>query len=165
MIWDDWIKGNQQYPVSLSLSYLCVTPEWGPPLTFRLPRRLPAPSGDVTGESGAVWTGLSIFFSVPLSSWQLLPTWNQFHQHFTTSFSARKSFEQLFSTHNFGLYFLGKRKFANKLLVKCWWNWLLESMHVEEKVKYITSMRHLSVTGVTFVSKYSITIGGRKNRT
>ena len=52
----------------------------------------------------------------------------QFHQHFTSSFFIQKLFEQLFCTYILGLYFLGTRKLALKLLVKCWWNWPLEWM-------------------------------------
>ena len=47
----------------------------------------------------------------------------QFHQHFMRSFFVQKSFEQLFCTYGLGLYFFGERKLAQKLLVKCWWNW------------------------------------------
>ena len=47
----------------------------------------------------------------------------QFHQHFTSSFFIRKSFEQLFCTYSLGLYFFGARILAQKLLVKCWCNW------------------------------------------
>ena len=48
----------------------------------------------------------------------------QFHQHFTSSFFVRKALEQLFCTYIVGLNFFGARKLAQKLLVKCWWNWL-----------------------------------------
>ena len=48
----------------------------------------------------------------------------QFHQHFTCSFFIWKSFKKLFCTYCLGLYFFGGRKLAQKLLVKCWWNWL-----------------------------------------
>ena len=51
--------------------------------------------------------------------------WCQFHPHFTSSFFLWKPFEHFFSTYSLGLYFLGTRKFAQKVLVKCWWNWLL----------------------------------------
>ena len=44
----------------------------------------------------------------------------QFHQHFTSSFFVRKSFEQLFCTYGLGLYFFGARILAQKLFVKCW---------------------------------------------
>ena len=48
----------------------------------------------------------------------------QFHQHLTSSFFVQKSLEQLFWTNIVGLYFFGVRKLTQKLLVKCWWNWL-----------------------------------------
>ena len=44
----------------------------------------------------------------------------QFHQHFTSSVFVRKSFEQLFCSYGLGLYFVGARILAQKLLVKCW---------------------------------------------
>ena len=47
----------------------------------------------------------------------------QFHQRFTSSFFERKSFEQLF-LYSLGLYFFGERTLAQKLRVKCCWNWL-----------------------------------------
>ena len=47
----------------------------------------------------------------------------QFHQHFTSIFFVQKSFEHLFCTYILGLYSFGARKLAQKLLVKCWWNW------------------------------------------
>ncbi len=46
------------------------------------------------------------------------------HQHFTSSFFVRKSFEQLFCTYGVDLYFFGERKLAQKQHVKCWWNLL-----------------------------------------
>jgi len=60
------------YNKKIHLSYLGrAIPEWGPPFSFRFPRLLPPPSGEVTGESGAVCTGFNIFLRVPLSTWQL----------------------------------------------------------------------------------------------
>ena len=41
---------------------------------------------------------------------------------------VRKSFELLFCAYVLGLYFFGKRKLAQKLLIKCWWNWLKVSI-------------------------------------
>ena len=43
------------------------------------------------------------------------------------AFSYKKSLEQHFCTYIVGLYFLGARKLAQKLLVKCWCNWLQEA--------------------------------------
>ena len=40
-----------------------------------------------------------------------------------------KGFEQLFCTYSLGWYFFGKRKLEQKLLVKCWWIWLLVPIH------------------------------------
>ena len=37
-------------------------------------------------------------------------------------------YEQLFGTYGLGLNFFGERKLVQKLLVKCLWNWLLESL-------------------------------------
>ena len=59
------------------------------------------------------------------TTWRLM-TRCQFHQHFKSSFFVPKSFEQLFCTYGLGFYFFCKRKLAQKLCVKCWWNWLLE---------------------------------------
>jgi len=44
----------------------------------------------------------------------------QFHQHFMTSFFVQKCFAQLFSS--WLCHFL-----AQKMLEKCWWNWLQAS--------------------------------------
>ena len=57
-----------------------------------------------------------------------VPIRYQFHQHFTSSFFIRKSFKQLFCTYGLGLYFFGKRKLVQMLLVKSWWNWLQVSI-------------------------------------
>ncbi len=48
----------------------------------------------------------------------------QFHQHFTHAFCAQKCFAQLSSSYSLALYFFGAKILAQKLLVKCWWNWL-----------------------------------------
>ena len=44
-----------------------------------------------------------------------------------SSFFVRKYFGQLLCAHSLGLYFFGKKKLAQKLRVKCRWNWLLFS--------------------------------------
>jgi len=50
-----------------------------------------------------------------------------FHQHFTSSFFVRKCFAKLFSNYSLALKFFDSRISAQKLLIKCWWNWLQES--------------------------------------
>jgi hypothetical protein len=47
----------------------------------------------------------------------------QFHQHFMCNFFIGKCFAQIFSHYSLALWFFGKRISAQKLLVKCWWNW------------------------------------------
>ncbi len=47
----------------------------------------------------------------------------QFHQHFTSTFLVQKYLEQIFFTFCFCLHFFGKIILAQKLLIKCWWNW------------------------------------------
>jgi len=48
----------------------------------------------------------------------------QFHQHFKNNFFIPKCFAQRFSSNSLTLYFFGARISAQKLLIKCWWNWL-----------------------------------------
>ena len=73
-----------------------------------------------SNKSGILYTfsliDFHLFFSNRLSRCQFL-------QHFTSSFFVRKSFGQLFCTYGLGLYIFGTRILAQKLLVKCWWNW------------------------------------------
>ena len=40
-----------------------------------------------------------------------------------SGFFVQKCFAQLFCIYSLGLYFFGKWKSAQKLLVNCWWNW------------------------------------------
>ncbi len=47
----------------------------------------------------------------------------QFHQHFTRSFFRTKVKCTIFSYLKFGFILFGARKFAEKLLLNCWWNW------------------------------------------
>ncbi len=81
------------------------------------------------------------FFKIPklnnVSYWgkqnrstQRSSIFSQFHQHFTSSFFVQKCYEHLFSSYSFCLNFCGKRILAEKLLVKCWWNWHLEKGHI-----------------------------------
>ena len=51
--------------------------------------------------------------------------WPKFHQHYTSSFFVQKLWS-FFLYLLVGWYFFGKMKLAEKLLVKCWWNWLLQ---------------------------------------
>ena len=51
----------------------------------------------------------------------------QFQQHYTSSFFVWKCFEQLLSTYSLCWYFFGKIILAEKLVVKCSWNWLQET--------------------------------------
>ncbi len=59
---------------------------------------------------------------------RLCATWPrsrcQFHQHFTPDFFVHKCFAQLFSFSLGLVVFFGIRMLVQKLLVKCWWNWL-----------------------------------------
>ncbi len=52
----------------------------------------------------------------------------QFHQHFTRSFFVQKCFAKLFSNYSFALLPFSKIMLAQKLLVKCYWNWLQVSI-------------------------------------
>ncbi len=51
------------------------------------------------------------------------PPGSQFHQYFMSSFFKQKFFVQLLYAYNLRSYFFGKRILAQKLLIKCWWNW------------------------------------------
>ncbi len=55
--------------------------------------------------------------------WDKREDWSQFHQHFGRSFFVRKFRAQLFCTYILCLYLFGARILAQKLLLKCWWNW------------------------------------------
>jgi len=52
-------------------------------------------------------------------------TWCKFLQHFTRNFFTWKCFSKLFFSYSLALQFFGAKILAQKLLVKCWWNWLL----------------------------------------
>ncbi len=41
------------------------------------------------------------------------------------TFFVQKCFAQFFSNYSLAWWLFGKRKSAQKLLVKCWWNWLM----------------------------------------
>ena len=60
----------------------------------------------------------------------------QFHQYFMTGFFVQKCFEQLFCTYSSALYSFGKRILAQKLLIKCWWNWPLVGSQTYERIEY-----------------------------
>ncbi len=65
---------------------------------------------------------LCSFFCEPCTAWC------QFHQHFMRGFFVQKFCPQLFCTYILGLYFFGARMLAQKLLIKCWWNWHLGTL-------------------------------------
>jgi len=48
----------------------------------------------------------------------------QFHQHFMSNCFVQNCFSKLFYNYSLALWFFGERILAQKLLVKCWWNWL-----------------------------------------
>ena len=81
------------------------------------------------GQINAVWchNHCTSYKKLPLnihdSSFTLLAC--QFHQHFTRIFYIQMWFAQLLCAYKMGLLLFGKRKSAQKLLIKCWWNWLL----------------------------------------
>jgi len=54
---------------------------------------------------------------------------SQFHQLFMNNFFVQKCFTKLFSPSSLGLKFFGKMILAQKLLVKCWWNWLQVTLY------------------------------------
>ncbi len=55
----------------------------------------------------------------------------QFNQHFSSIF--KKCYSPLFFAHSLCLYFFGKRVMTKMQLIKCWWNWLLQQVHVCER--------------------------------
>jgi len=60
----------------------------------------------------------------------------QFQQHFTNIFSIGKFFVQLFFTYSFALWnFMRQNIIGQKLLLKCWWNWLLVYLYLISKGK------------------------------
>ncbi len=52
----------------------------------------------------------------------------QLHQHFIRAFFVWKCFAKLLSNYNVAWKFFGKRISAQKLVAKCWWNWLQGSI-------------------------------------
>ncbi len=52
----------------------------------------------------------------------------QFHQHFTWDFLVQKCLAHLFYIYSSALWLFGERIPAQKLLVKCRWNWLQVSI-------------------------------------
>jgi hypothetical protein len=68
-----------------------------------------------------------LFSTFPFFQFFSVFTWTsdraQFHQRYTHSFYIRKLCTQLFCAYVLGLYFTGARLLAQKLRVKCWWNW------------------------------------------
>ncbi len=58
----------------------------------------------------------------------------QFHQYFMPALFEWKCFAQLFSNFSLALLFFGERILAQKLRVKCWWNWLQVQNEIRKKV-------------------------------
>jgi hypothetical protein len=79
-------------------------------------------------------------------------TSGQFHQDFTDSFFVLKLCAKLFCTYILGLYFFGKRISAEKLLVKCWWNW--HKVNVERGEKQ--SISRLTMSHLKYVFLFLI---------
>ena len=62
---------------------------------------------------------------------RVLNNWGQFHQHLTSSFCADNLAPKIFCAGSLALWVFGARILAQKLLVKCWWNW-----HLVNNYKY-----------------------------
>ena len=86
----------------------------------------------------------------------------QFHQHFMCVFFVRKCFAQLFCTYGLGF---GETKLAQKLLVKCWWNWLLRTWKLETLnflifliccFYYCILQQHLSLSNQKYDISYNL---------
>jgi len=78
----------------------------------------------------------------------------QFHLHFTCAFFVQKCFAQLFSTYILALKFSGKRISAQKLVVKCWWNWLQAIQRREGESEEVHSKRVMGAdAGYKLMSK------------
>jgi len=60
----------------------------------------------------------------------------QFHQYLMSSFFIQKFFAQLWCAYNLGLQFFGEGILAQKLLIKCWWNWHQVDLGDGEIVKF-----------------------------
>jgi len=60
--------------------------------------------------------------------WHVDTTSDRFHQHFMSSFFVRKCLTRLCFNYWLALYFFGKRIPVQKMLIKCWWYWLLPSI-------------------------------------
>jgi len=59
------------------------------------------------------------------------------HQHFTRNFFVRKCFAQLISYYSLALWPFVKRISAQKLLVKCWWNWLKSGWRRQKACRHV----------------------------
>jgi hypothetical protein len=66
-------------------------------------------------------------------------TWSrcQFQQHFTQAFFIWKCFVLLFSNCTLTLWNFVERVSAQKLLIKCWWNWLQRSFYTNNNWRWI----------------------------
>jgi len=78
----------------------------------------------------------------------------QFHQHFTGTFYY---FAQLFSSYCLALNFFGSSILAQKLRVKCWWNWLQKTFQLKW-----TMSKNLSIFSYPYFFLWPIFIVGRK---
>ena len=63
-----------------------------------------------------------------------------------SSFFIQKSYKQLFCSYGLGMYFIGARKLAQKLRVKCWGNWPLDVEHAYGRVQVHLRNNHNLVT-------------------
>ena len=70
---------------------------------------------------------------------------------FYTAFFAWKCFTQLFSTYILVLYYFGEKILAQKLLMKCWWNWL-QTNFFQAVITIITSTDTNTSMGTNMVT-------------
>ncbi len=73
----------------------------------------------------------------------VLSTRCQFHQHFPCNFFVWKCFAQLFPNYSSALWLFSKRISAQKLLVKCWWNWLKLARQTSKELSELSLLRLL----------------------
>jgi len=120
---------------------------------LKIPRSCQQPSGSaVTAIAGTTstapsWRRLTNLSPVRTSTSIVCrpPFRCQFHQHFMHVFYVQKPFVLPYSNYSLALLFFGKRILAEKLLVKCWWNWPqveeIKSLE-EEKVILFSKKQH-----------------------
>jgi len=73
-----------------------------------------------------------------LRSWSFRNTWYRFHQHFMPAFFVWKCFAQLFFNYILALKKFVQRILVQKLLVQCWWNWLLDVPPLRSNVSLVS---------------------------